>query len=88
VTWKRKSSISLRQPGDSERWQATADWVEAEQIAAVRPTKSQLKVGRMNFYPDKGTIHEDGQPAIRDRGLHAFEIAVQDWRKREMREYR
>lgn len=88
MTWKRKSSISLRQPEDSERWQATADWIEAEQIAAVRPTKSQLKVGRMNFYPDKGTMHEDGQPAMTVRGLSAFKIAVQDWRKREMRDYR
>ncbi len=88
MTWKRKSALPLRQPGDSERWAATADWVEAERITATRPTMSQLKVGQMNFYPDKGTIHRDGEPAMTVRGLRAFKIAVDDWREEERREYR
>lgn len=87
MTWKRKSSISLRQPGDSDRWNATAAWVEAERIPATRPTKSQLKVGVLNFYPDKGTIHEDGQPAMTVRGLAAFKIAVDAWSEQERRNY-
>ena len=87
MTWKRKSTIPLRQPGDSERWTATTAWVEREKIPAIRPSKSQLKVGPLNFYPDKGSIHRDGEPTMRDRGLRAFKSAVWLWLDQERDDY-
>lgn len=87
MTWKRKSALPLRQPGDSERWIATIAWVEAARIKAIRPTMLQLKVGPMNFYPDKGTMHRDGEPTMPGRGLRAFKIAVDDWLEQERRDY-
>ena len=38
-----------------------------------RPTEHQLKVGRINFYPGKGTIFFDGnKKAEEETGLAAF----------------
>ena len=44
-----------------------------QRIAFHRPSLYQLKIGKWNFYPAKGTIIRDGQEAAEDeRGLDAF----------------
>ena len=40
----------------------------------IRTSAAQLKVGRINFYADSGTIYLDGDRApLPQRGLHAFQ---------------
>lgn len=42
-------------------------------IRFTRPTKYQLKVDDLNFYPTKGTIFRDGDDAVlKERDLEAF----------------
>jgi hypothetical protein len=84
---KKHASIPLRQPGDSERMTAALDWAEAARLPIVRKTMAQLKIGPLNFYPDKGTFHSEGAPAGHEKGLRAFKIAVEDWRREERRNF-
>ncbi len=58
---------------DSPAMRETFIWLEAENIPFWRPSRYQLKVAHINFYPDKGTIHIDGAPrANQQRGFKEF----------------
>lgn len=46
--------------GDSERMIAAIAVAIEVAGSFVRPTSYQLKVGRINYYPDKATILSDG----------------------------
>jgi hypothetical protein len=65
--------MPLRQAGDSPAMTAAVDLLESLGAHFWRPTRSQLKIGHINFYPDTGTIQPDGGKALRDRrGLADF----------------
>jgi hypothetical protein len=49
-----------RRPTDSMAMREAIDWLCNAGIPFIRPTDWQLKIGPLNFYPDKGTIHRDG----------------------------
>ena len=68
----RNPYAPLRRAGDSPRMREAIDQLEALCVTLYRPTDYQLKVGKLNFYPDKGTIQFDACPALAERGLHAF----------------
>lgn len=69
-----KTLKPLRYPGDSPKMNEAINWLEKHGYSVSRPTKWQLKIGPFNFYPDKGTIHQDRnhQPHP-DRGLAALQ---------------
>ena len=49
------------------------DWLKGQGIAFRRPTDWQLKIGNLNFYPDKGTIFRDGgRHPLPQRGLNGL----------------
>lgn len=47
--------------------------LQARNIRFLRPTKYQLKVGDLSYYPGKGTIFRDGDvEALKERGIESF----------------
>lgn len=46
--------------------------LEVRNVAYTRPTRYQLKVGRLNFWPGRGTIVEDEIGRLESTGLDAF----------------
>jgi hypothetical protein len=64
----------LRQPTDSAKMRQAIDWLEEQGYPVSRLTEWQLKIGPINFYPDKGTILYDGdRHPHHDRGLAALQ---------------
>lgn len=59
---------------DSDKMRQAIDWLETQGYSFSRPTEWQLKIGEINFYPDKGTIIRDrGRLPHPDRGLAALQ---------------
>ena len=46
---------------------------ESWRLWYIRPTKYQVKIGDVNYYPDKGTIHVDGESRASERYLDGLE---------------
>jgi len=44
------------------RMQAACSWLDIEEIPFRKTSEYQLKVGKISFYPHKGTIYIDGAP--------------------------
>lgn len=64
-------------PPESAEMHATIKWLEEARYSFIRPSGNQLKVGRINFYPNTGTIYCDGDAgASPHRGLKAFQHMV------------
>lgn len=62
---------------DSDVMKEVFAWLETENIPFWRPSRYQLKVAHINFYPDKGTIHIDGTPrANQQRGFKEFQEMI------------
>lgn len=58
---------------DSAAMREAIDWLNNEGIPFIRPTNWQLKIGPINFYPDKGTIHCDDERRHPEWGLAALQ---------------
>jgi hypothetical protein len=84
---KKRASLPLRQPGDSDRMTAAIDWATSERLRVIRPTHKMLKIGPLNFYPDSGTFHREGNRAARECGLRAFKAEVARWQEEERRDF-
>jgi hypothetical protein len=41
-------------------------------VRVQRTSKFQLKVGPINFWPNRGTITIDGKPPLKEKGLDEF----------------
>jgi hypothetical protein len=67
----------LRRPDDSADMKAAVDWCEKTGLGVLRPTFFQLKVGHLNFYPDRGTIWIDGKETLHG-GLPTFQRLIHD----------
>lgn len=65
---------AIRRLTDSANMKAAINWLEKQGFSVRRPTEWQLKVGPINFYPDRGTIICDGEvEPLLHRGLSAFQ---------------
>jgi len=70
---KRTSSLPLINPNDAPEMKQAIDMLEKLGVAFRRPTRWQLKVGRISFYPQKGTIFiDDDTQALPEGGLEAL----------------
>jgi len=68
-----KNLDAIRRPMDSGEMRAAITWLEKQGLLVRRPTEWQLKVGPINFYPDRGTIICDGEvEPLQSRGLGAL----------------
>src|SRR5690349_16467845 len=64
-------------PDDSPAMQAALGWLTQAGLRFTRPTRYQLKIGALSFYPDKGTLSRDGnRQALPDRGLPALQALL------------
>jgi hypothetical protein len=67
---------------------AAIDWIIAERLPIRRCTIYQLRVGPLNFWPDRGTFNFDGSLRLPGVGLRAFKTAVAEWQASEESDYR
>lgn len=67
-----KSDLTLNHRGDSEKITAAVDEALKRGLPLTRPDGHQVKSGRVNFWPNTGTITIDGYRKIKERGLDAF----------------
>lgn len=65
--------LPLRRSGDTPRMTEAVTWAEKAGLDPFfRPHIAQLKFGPVNFWPNTGKIHVDGQKRCTDHGLDAF----------------
>jgi hypothetical protein len=69
--------LPLHRSGDTPRMTEAVTWAEKAGLDPFfRPHIAQLKFGPVNFWPNTGKIHVDGEKPCTDRGLDAFKAAV------------
>jgi hypothetical protein len=62
---------------DSQAMRAALRWLAQAGLRFTRPTRYQLKIGPLSFYPDKGTLYRDGdRQALPERGLPALQALL------------
>ena len=66
--------------GDTEAMKEAYAWLQRKKIQFIRPSMYQLKIGELNYYPDRGTIQIDGMRANQERGFGAFKAIIEDIR--------
>lgn len=71
-----KKHIPLDQPDDHPVMRETVAWCRANKIYLRRPTRFQLKVGSINFWPEKGTIYVDELGTLSQKGLPIFKALL------------
>ena len=71
-----KTSLPRRMPGDSEAFNDANDLLQTLGIYYKRPSKHQLKIGDINFYPATGAVTVDGGKPVSEKGLVALEKQV------------
>jgi hypothetical protein len=65
-------------PNDTDEVREAIEILTSEGISFFRPTKYQLKIGELSFYPDTGRIFRDGEStAWEQRGLNTLISHVQ-----------
>ena len=62
----------IDRPNDTPLMRQAVLYLKNSSIEFIRPTAHQLKIGPINFYPDRGTIQLDGERARKERGLDAL----------------
>ncbi len=73
----RTTNTATPQPDDCPAMQAALRWLTQAGLRFTRPTRYQLKIGSLSFYPDKGTLYRDGdRQAFPDRGLLALQALL------------
>lgn len=61
-------------PEDSEATRETLAWLRNQRLAFVRCSRYHIRIGDLNFYPDKGTIYRsDDLGALPEIGLTALQ---------------
>ena len=87
MTKKKAIPLPLRQPGDGARMTAAINWLLSQGLPVKRCTVHQIRVGPLNFWPERGTFNIEASPRAAAKGLRAFKSAVADWRAREEEEW-
>jgi hypothetical protein len=73
----RTTTTVITYPDDSPAMQAALRWLTQAGLRFARPTRYQLKIGPLSFYPDKGTLYRDGdRQALPERGLPALQALL------------
>lgn len=52
-------------------------WCQSKNIAIRRQTTFQLKIGPINFFPNKGTVHVDEIGTLTEHGLEVFQALLE-----------
>jgi hypothetical protein len=63
----------LQRDDDTPAMRGFAAWAKGWGLSYIRPTKFQVKIGNVNYYPDKGTVHVDGESRASERFLDGLE---------------
>ncbi len=66
---------------DTQAMRDALVWLRNKKVAFRRPSKYQLKVGLLNFYPDRGTIQVDGCRRKEKGGFEVFKQLVENIKK-------
>lgn len=69
-------SDELHRTDDDPRMTRAIDWCLDRDLRVRRVSGSQLKLGRLNFYPVAGTMNYDGEPKMRARGLSGLHFVL------------
>lgn len=69
---------ALHQPDDSIQMQRAIKRLVGKGYDVSRKSPHQLKVGVFNFYPDRGTITQDGAKRIEQKGIDFFITLLTD----------
>lgn len=64
-----KSSLPLSMPGDSLEMTEAVAVIRKRTKRVTRKTKYQLKIGVINYYPERGTVHLDNGPTLLKGGI-------------------
>jgi hypothetical protein len=71
---------SLEDTAPDDAMAAAEAWLRRAGVRFTRKTTFQLKIGRVNFYPVRGSIFVDGEPGQRaERGLNALENVLRQF---------
>jgi hypothetical protein len=71
---KYSSTIApLERDDDTPAMRSFANWAKELRLWYIRPAKYQVKIGDVNYYPDRGTIHVDGESRASERYLDGLE---------------
>ncbi len=71
---------SLEDTAPDDAMAAAEAWLRRAGIRFTRKTNFQVKIGRVNFYPVRGTIFVDGEPGQRrERGLAGLESVLREF---------
>jgi hypothetical protein len=69
----RKPSLPLITKDDDDKWREAVALLNELKLPVCRPSRSQLKSGRVNYYPATGTVTDDNFPrALPEHGLGAL----------------
>lgn len=61
-------------PEDSEATRETLAWLRTQRLPFIRCSRYHIRIGDLNFYPDKGTIYRsDDLGALPETGLTALQ---------------
>jgi len=63
--------------GNSPQLVCTIDWLCANHLPVLRPSKIHLKIGSLNFCPGTGTIYFDGSTREEERGLSGLKKVLE-----------
>lgn len=75
--------LPLRMPDDTVPFANAHLVLESLGVRYERPSLHQLKIGCINYYPNSGTIHVDGEKRARPgRGKEALKALLLDQRAR------
>lgn len=59
-------------------------WLKKAEICYHRPSKIQLKIGNLSYYPSRGTMNRDNETKMSARGLAALRVVLQSDLNREL----
>lgn len=61
-------------PEDSAATRDTLAWLRAQRVPFVRCSRYHIRIGNLNYYPDKGTIYRSNDlGALPEAGLAALQ---------------
>ncbi len=71
---KKYKSRPETYPEDSEDTREAVAWLRDQRVSFVRCSRYHIRIGDLNFYPDKGTIYRSNDlGALPDTGLAALQ---------------
>lgn len=65
-------SSPLEQPSEPPEIARAVNWAAALSLPLRRPSPHHVKLGRLNYWPVKGTLQFDGERSRSERGFEAF----------------